>query len=205
MKEKLARDFTHIIPNIKGLSEKQLTQHMTLYQGYVKKLNEIEQKLKEVDRSKANYSFGEYSELMRRRVVPFNGTFLHEVYFDNLEPVGEPEKDITRLLTEEFGSMDKWKEDMKAAAMSTPGWVLLTWDQTEHKLKHWIMYEHHIGYPVFNNLVLALDCWEHAFMIDYGIDKASYLKTFMENINWEVVNARFNDILKHSKEMDISK
>jgi Fe-Mn family superoxide dismutase len=198
MKEHVPLDFSHLVNSVKGLSEKQLTQHFTLYQGYVKKLNEIEQKLTEVDRAKANYSFGEFSELMRRRSVAFNGTFLHEAYFQNLEHVGEPE-DIRHMLTEQFGSLDKWKEDMKAAALSTPGWVLLTWDNTSKTVKHWILFEHNIGLPVHQDIILALDCWEHAFMIDFGIDKATYLKTFFENINWEVVNKRLNHIMKKNK------
>ncbi len=198
MKEHAARDFSHLVDAIKGLSEKQLTQHFTLYQGYVKKLNEIEQKLEKADRATANFSFGDFSELMRRRSVAFNGTFLHEAYFDNLEPVGEA-GEITHLLKEQFGSMDKWKEDMKAAALSTPGWVLLTWDKTSNTIKHWVLYEHNIGLPVHQDIILALDCWEHAFMIDYGIDKSSYVKAFTENINWDVVNKRLRSIMAKNK------
>jgi Fe-Mn family superoxide dismutase len=198
MKEHAARDFSHLVNSIKGLSEKQLTQHFTLYQGYVKKLNEIEQKLEKADRATANFSFGDFSELMRRRSVAFNGTFLHEAYFDNLEPVGEA-GEITHMLKEQFGSIDKWKEDMKAAALTTPGWVLLTWDKTSNTIKHWVMYEHNIGLPIHQDIILALDCWEHAFMIDYGIDKSSYVKTFMENINWDVVNKRLHQIMARAK------
>ncbi len=190
-----AIDFSHLVDSVKGLSEKQLTQHFTLYQGYVKKLNEIEDKLKTEDKAKANFSFGEFSELMRRRSVAFNGTHLHEAYFENLEPVGEPQQ-IKDLLNDAFGSVDKWKEDMKASAVSTPGWVLLTWDKTEEKLKNWILFEHNIGLPVHQNIVLALDCWEHAFMIDYGIDKPTYVKTFLENINWDVVDKRLKEFMK---------
>jgi Fe-Mn family superoxide dismutase len=197
MKEKPARDFSHILNEVKGFSEKQLTSHIKLYEGYVKKMNEIEQKLKNADRSTANFSFaGEYGELMRRRSVPFNGVFLHETYFDNLVPGGEPDHDIKKMLTEEFGSMEKWEEDIKAAATTTTGWVLLTLDKTDHRVKHWILYEHQNFNPVFQDILLALDCWEHAFMIDYGIDKAAYLKAFLQNINWDIVNKRLNEIMK---------
>ena len=199
MQEHKPVDFSRLVEAVKGLSEKQITQHITLYQGYVKKLNEIEQKLLEADRSKANYSFGEYSELMRRRTVPFNGTFLHEAYFENLEPAGEADPDIVRKIKEEFGSLEKWQEDIKAAAISTPGWVLLTLDRTDGRLKHWVLFEHNVNIAVHQDILLALDCWEHAFMIDFGIDKASYLKVFMENINWDAVNKRLNDILKNAK------
>lgn len=195
--EKKTRDFSHILNEVKGLSEKQLSAHIKLYEGYVKKTNEIEQKLKTADRSTANFSFaGEFGELMRRRSVPFNGAVLHEVYFDNLVSAGEPEHDVRKMLTGEFGSMEKWEEDMKAAANTTTGWVLLTLDRTDNRVKHWILYEHQNFNPVAQDILLALDCWEHAFMIDYGIDKASYLKAFMQNINWETVNQRFNDIMK---------
>ena len=70
--------------NAKGLSDLQLKAHFSLYQGYVKKLNEIREKLGSTDKSAPNYSFNEWSELKRREPVAFNGTVLHEMYFDNI-------------------------------------------------------------------------------------------------------------------------
>src|SRR4029079_15712187 len=70
--------------NAKGLSDTQLKALFTLYQGYVKKLNEIREKLGAADRSAPNYSYNEYSELKRREPVAYNGTVLHEMYFENL-------------------------------------------------------------------------------------------------------------------------
>src|SRR5262249_45499942 len=78
------KNYDHLVGKIKGLSEAQLKNHFTLYQGYVKKLNEIEQRLATADKATANYSYGEYSELKRREPVAYNGTYLHEMYFDNL-------------------------------------------------------------------------------------------------------------------------
>jgi Fe-Mn family superoxide dismutase len=190
------KDFSSLLGKIKGISDNQLKQHFTLYEGYVKKLNEIEEKLSKADRSSANYSFGEYSELKRREAVAFNGTFLHELYFENLLAKGTPSDALKKAAEEAFGSWEKLVADVKAAAGSTPGWVLLTFNKKDKKLHTYIMYEHHIGLPSHQEIILALDCWEHAFMVDYGIKKADYLNAFMDNVNWEAVNKRLQSVKK---------
>ena len=63
-------NYDHLISECSAfLSENQLKAHFTLYQGYVKKLNEIEEKLAKADPTTANYSYSEYSELRRREPV----------------------------------------------------------------------------------------------------------------------------------------
>lgn len=188
----IAKDFSGLLGSLQGLSDAQLSAHFKLYEGYVKKINEIEEKLMTVDKSLANYSFGEYSELKRREATAFNGTYLHEMYFENM--IGTPTEGSDGLkaaLEKAFGSMENWEKDMRAAAASTPGWVLLTYNQVDRSLHHYIMFEHHMNYPVHQIPLMALDCWEHAFMIDYGIDKPSYLNAFVKNLNWDVVSERF--------------
>ncbi|MFA6024453.1 MAG: Fe-Mn family superoxide dismutase [Candidatus Gracilibacteria bacterium] len=190
-----AKDFSALLGNLPGLSDAQLAAHFKLYEGYVKKINEIEEKLMTVDKSLANYSFGEYSELKRREAVAFNGTYLHEMYFENMK--GAPTEASAALkvaLEGSFGSLADWEKDMRAAAGSTPGWVLLTFSKVDKKLHHYIMYEHHMNYPVHQVPLMALDCWEHAFMIDYGIDKASYLNSFVKLIDWDKVGERFGEV-----------
>lgn len=186
------KDFSSLIGKLEGISDTQLEAHFALYAGYVKKLNEIEEKLKSADKSASNYSFGEYSELKRREAVAFNGTYLHELYFENLGG-GDSQMsvELNSAIEASFGSLENWESDLKAAATSTPGWVLLTWNLKDSSLHHYIMYEHHIGLPVHQVPILALDCWEHAFMIDYGIKKAEYLSAFLKNVNFNVVNERF--------------
>ena len=191
-----AKDFNHLLGKLKGISDKQLTAHFGLYQGYVKKLNEIEEKLAKQDPAAANYSFGEFSELKRRECVAFNGAYLHEMYFENLGSKEEMGAKLKKAIEAAFGSADKWKSDMKGSALSTPGWVLLTFNKVDKKLHTYILYEHHVGLPVHQEVLLALDCWEHAFMIDYGTDKASYFAAFFENVNWEIVNKRFDAVGK---------
>ncbi len=186
------KDFTHLIGKLQGFSQAQLEAHFTLYGGYVKKLNEIEEKLKGMDRTLANYSFGEYSELRRREAVAFNGTYMHELYFENLNnETGAASADLKAAIEASFGSMEAWEADLKACGASTPGWVILTYNEVDKTVHHYIMYEHHIGLPVHQKVLMAMDCWEHAFMIDYGIKKPDYMAAFVKNLDWNVVNKRF--------------
>lgn len=185
------KDFSYLKGKLHECSDAQLEAHFGLYGGYVKKLNEIEERLKTADRSSANYSYGEFSELKRREAVAFNGAYLHEMYFENLS--GEKStvsQELAALINASFGSMEAWEADLKACGGSTPGWVLLTYSEIDKALHHYIMYEHHIGLPVGQKIILAMDCWEHAFMIDYGTKKADYLNAFISNINWDVLNKR---------------
>lgn len=187
-----AKNFDHLLGAVEGLSDAQLKAHFGLYLGYVNKLNEIEEKLKTADPAASNYSFGDFSELKRREAVAFNGTYLHQMYFENLAPNrGEISSDLKGAIEADFGSYAAFEANMKGAAGSTPGWVLLTLSRVDKKLHSYIMYEHHIGLPAHQEILLALDCWEHAFMIDYGTKKPDYLAAFFRNVNWNVVNERY--------------
>jgi len=186
-----AKNYDHLKGGkLKGFSDSQLEQHFTLYKGYVAKLNEVEEKLAAIDNSKPNYSFNEYSELKRREAVPFNGTFLHELYFENLgaDPAVSPE--LQKALDAQ-GGQAKVLADLKAAALGGPGWALLTRNRRDEKLHTYFVAEHHLGLPIDQDLLLVLDSWEHAFMVDFGIKRPDYINVFLENINWGEVSRRF--------------
>lgn len=186
------KNFSNLLGKLKGISDKQLEAHFGLYNGYVKKLNEIDEKLQTADPTGGNYSFNEFSELARRRVVAFNGTFLHELYFENLSGTKtNPSEELKAQLGKDFGSFERFNALMKGYAVSTPGWVLLVWNCHQQRLSLDLVYEHHIGLSANSKVICALDCWEHAFMIDYGTNKGEYVKAFTDNLNWDAVNKRF--------------
>jgi superoxide dismutase, Fe-Mn family len=175
---------------VQGLSDSQLDQHFTLYKGYVAKLNEIEEKLATADNTKPNYSFNEYCELKRREAVAFNGSFLHELYFENLGADGAVSAELQAAL-DARGGKDAVLADLKATALCGPGWALLTRNRRDGKLHTYFVAEHHLGLPIEQDLLLVLDSWEHAFMVDYGIKRPDYINAFLENINWGEVSRRF--------------
>ncbi len=199
MVEVKSRNFENLIGALEGFSEKQISQHLELYKGYVKKLNEIRSKIEKIPydrrRELTNFSFGEYSELKRREAVPYNGVYLHEMYFENLGRSARESRgsgDLRKAIEEAFGSESNWELDLFACGnTATNGWVLLTYDPKDRMLHHNQVWEHSDKVMIGQLPVLALDTWEHAFMIDYGTDKVSYMETFLKNLDWKTVNERF--------------
>ena len=186
-----AKNFDHLLGSLQGISEAQLKAHFGLYQGYVKKLNEIEEKLTHADPAGGNYSYNEFSELKRREAVAFNGTYLHQLYFENLAaPGGGPDQAVRGAVERAFGSWDRWVSEVRGAAGSTPGWIVTTYSKVDHKLHNYMMFEHHIGLPAHQEIIMALDCWEHAYMVDFGTAKPKYLEAFFQNVCWKTVGER---------------
>lgn len=190
-----AKNFDRLLVDCKKfLSEAQLKAHFTLYQGYVKKLNEIEERLRKADPTTANYSFGEYSELRRREPVAYNGTVLHELYFENL---GEPNQPIPssfkKIVEDTYGSWDHWIADIKGIVSSGHGWCHVVYDWNFGRLRnHLIQSEHHVGLLPNQTTLIAIDAWEHAYFLDYGTKKPDYLGGVLEHLNWKAIVDRLH-------------
>ncbi|MBI2485121.1 superoxide dismutase [Candidatus Uhrbacteria bacterium] len=181
------KNYQHLIGSLPGFNADLIEEHLKLYEGYVKKYNEICATLPNVEK-KGNYSYAPHSELVRRKSVAWNGAKLHELYFDALTPSGSVIPSVLEVaLVKSFGSMDAWKQDLLACASATPGWVLLVNNRGEETLEHYVVFEHANNVPAGVEILLALDCWEHAFAKQYGTNKSAYLEAFLNNIHWEGV------------------
>jgi Fe-Mn family superoxide dismutase len=193
---------TFDLKNINGLSEKQITPHRdVLYVGYVKKLNEIESAQRTADLSKANGTYAEIRELKNEEIFATNGVFLHEDYFANLEhgKGGDATGALFDAITKEWGTYEKWKAEFIACGKSSRGWVVLAFSLNDGRLHNYLADRHDIG-GVWNAIpLLVLDVYEHAYMIDYATDRASYLNAFMANINWDVVQRKYEKAVKFAE------
>ena len=92
----------------------------THHKGYVTFLNNIEKELEGADRSKANGNYSQIGELKRRFTWNHAGALLHDVYWEVLGGDGDVSKapTLSKALAAEFGSVDNWKADFKAAAVA---------------------------------------------------------------------------------------
>lgn len=191
-----AKDFSYLFKSLNGLSEAQLSQHNTLYVRYVNKLNEINQKLKTADNQKANAAHSEFRDLKIDRVFSNNGVVLHELYFENLTSAHtEPSEALKKAIIRDFGSYENYIADLKASMKATRnGWVISAYNCLTRKIENHIFEFHDLYVPVNIKPLLVIDVWEHAYMIDYGIDKDAYIKAFFNNVNWDAASIRFKEL-----------
>jgi Fe-Mn family superoxide dismutase len=181
---------------LKGISEKTTSiHHDKLYEGYVKKWQEIQERLKKVDRSLANATFSELRELKLEETFAANGVLLHEAYFDILGGNGKPEGKIVERIAKDFGSFENWQEEFKALGMAARGWVVLAYDFNDGKLHNYLADWHSQGGIWGTAPILVLDVYEHAYFIDYGSDRKSYIEDFFANLNWQAINKRYLKIV----------
>lgn len=175
-----------------GLSDAQLTAHRdVLYQGYVKRLGEIEAALEGVDRSTANAVVSPYRSLKVEEVFSLNGVVFHELYFGNLAASGQQPGPRTRALIErDFGSWDAWTADLLACGKAARGWVLTAYSLYDGKVHNYLLDAHHLNVPALAIPLLVLDVYEHAYFIDYGTDRAKYLADFVDHVRWDAVEKR---------------
>ncbi len=176
-----------------GISEKTISiHHGKLYQGYVKKWQEIQDRIKMTDKSLANASFSDLRELKIEEGFVANAVLLHEAYFDILGGNGEPEGEIINAIANDFGSFDAWQNEFKALGLCARGWVVLAYDFNDGKLHNYLADVHNQGGIWGTAPILVLDVYEHAYFIDYGSDRKSYIDAFFQNLNWEAINKKFS-------------
>lgn len=162
--------------------------HGKLYTGYVTKRNEIEEKLKNVDLASANQTISDLRTLKVEETFAGNAQVLHEGYFASLG--GQGGKPTGALLTgieKEWGSFEKWEAEFMATGMAVRGWVVLAFDTNDGRLHNYVGDAHNQGGMWGAIPLLVLDVYEHAYFMDYGSDRKTYIADFMKNVNWTTV------------------
>jgi len=187
-----AKNFDHLL-GTQGFSDKLLQNHFKLYQGYVNNTNKLMDTLKTlVDGGKM--AAPEFAELKRRFGWEFNGMRLHELYFGNMGKT--PNKyhassPLAKKLVAQFGSYGRWESVFKAVgAIRGIGWVILAYDKQGDRFFNVWINEHDVGHLAGAIPLLVMDVFEHAFMLDYGLNRAEYIESFFKVIDWKAVEGR---------------
>lgn len=168
------------IPKLIGISEKTIEEHLKLYAGYVKNLNETLEGKQDI----------------RRLGFEYNGMKNHEVYFGSFEDGSKPvssQSPLMKKIAEDFGSFELWITNFKAIAMTRGiGWAILYFDkQNDVLINNWVE-EQHINQLQNCSPILALDMWEHSYVADYEPSgKKNYVEDFFLNLNWEKIEENF--------------
>ncbi|MEI2511527.1 superoxide dismutase [Acinetobacter soli] len=132
------------------------------------------------------------------------GHFNHTFFWESLAPAnktGQPSAALTKQITQDFGSMDAFKQKFNEAATGRFGsgwaWLIVT---PEGKLA--ITSTPNQDNPLMDltetkgQPLLGLDVWEHAYYLKYQNRRADYIKAFWSVVNWNKVNERYMQAMK---------
>ncbi len=198
---------TFNLPALSGISEKQIKVHLALYEGYVKHVNLIRETLKGYAAYGDKATEGDryaITEMRRRFAFEFDGMRMHEYYFEQFEGGSAAMTQNTALASaaaEKYGSYEGLVAHIKEVAGSRGiGWVVVYSDPRASGVLHTVFAnDHELGQLVGLPVILALDLWEHAYMVDYvPAEKKTYVDAFFTNLNWSVVEKRFDDAMNTS-------
>jgi Fe-Mn family superoxide dismutase len=177
----------------KGISEATHKAHLTLWQGYANKTNEIRKALAELDTdpAKGNQIYSQTRALKVNYAFAYGGYKNHNVYFDTIGGPGGPATgDVATLINDAYGSFEKWAADFKITGLSGRGWAFLAYDRDEQRVVNFIG-DSQDTFPAWNtDLILALDVYEHAYYLDFHTARAKYIDAWFSAIDWNAVNAR---------------
>lgn len=131
------------------------------------------------------------------RTLSFQGSgyVLHNVYFANMAPAGQggaPGPATQRLIAQLYPSMTAFQNAFLAAGNATegPGWAILGWLPATSQ-PYILQCEEHNNKTIWGVIpILVLDVWEHAYLLDYGTNRAAYTAAWWQLINWEDVEYR---------------
>jgi Fe-Mn family superoxide dismutase len=164
-----------------GISAVAMRAHHRLYENQIRSRNEL--------LSRLGRSSGDLRALKLGLADAVGEIKSHETYFAHLGGGGgDPSGPIGALIARDFGSADAWRADLRATALAGRGWAWTAYDWDEGRLRTFLG-DGRSASPVWNATPLvALDVFEHAYVLDFQTDRAGYVEAFFANLDWAVVN-----------------
>lgn len=167
------------------------------HQAYVNKLNDALQSYSELRKLSLAELLGRLTNVPEgiRGAVRNNGGghWNHTFFWSILKTGTQPGTETLKRITNDFGSIDAFKEKFEKAATSQfgSGWAWLI----EKNGKLQVIATANQDNPIMNTAeimgkpILAIDVWEHAYYLKYQNKRADYVKAFWNVVNWERVES----------------
>lgn len=178
------------------LSDKNKRAHQELLDGYVEKLNKISAQLDGANKEEANLNSSSWRSLKIDEAYNHNAVFLHGLFFQNISDLrSQISMDSISFmrLERDFGSFDNWQADFIACALSSRnGWVVTCYNTQLKRYVNVMIDLHSQNLMLGCHPVIVLDCWEHSYYRDYLKNRLAYVKGMMKELNWNIIEERFN-------------
>jgi len=173
-------------------SPETLKLHREIEESYKKRLGEIESMLEKNDDEK-NTSF--------ERTFLHNAIYLHNLWFEQVENISEKAneapflEEILKRRESDINTFIKWM-NVFAYEAKPNGWALWGWSHSQQTFVGFPMKGHDQSVPLGVTPLLVIDCWEHSYIGDYGIEFQDYLDILWRDLNWQKIDARHTELAK---------
>jgi len=123
------------------------------------------------------------------------GVYNHNLYWMSMCPGmgGEPVGTVASAISQQFGSMDKFKDQFEKAGLTRfgSGYAWLSKQPGGTLIIHSTANQ---DTPLAEGLtpLLVVDVWEHAYYLKYQNRRAEYLASWWSIVNWQEVERRFH-------------
>ena len=180
-----------------GMSKETLEFHHDLHhKAYVDNGNKLIESTEWANKSLEEIIVGTYQAGSVAQNGIFNNAsqhWNHVQFWEMMGPGGSNmPSELSSALNENFGSVDKFKEDFCAAGAGQfgAGWCWLVKDK-DGSLKV-TKTENGVNPLCFGQTaLLGCDVWEHSYYIDFRNKRPAYLTNFLDKlVNWENVSSR---------------
>lgn len=180
-----------------GMSKETLEYHHDLHhKAYVDNGNKLIEGTEWANKSLEEIIVGTYQAGSVAQNGIFNNAsqhWNHVQFWEMMGPGGNNmPSELSSALNENFGSVDKFKEDFCAAGAGQfgAGWCWLVKDK-DGSLKV-TKTENGVNPLCFGQTaLLGCDVWEHSYYIDFRNKRPAYLTNFLDKlVNWENVLSR---------------
>ena len=95
-------------------------------------------------------------------------------------------------LARDFGTFDDWQKDFIACCMASRcGWAMTVYNTYLQRYVNCVVDLHSSSVPVGSVPIIVMDVWQHAYYRDYVKDVKTYVFAMMKELNWEVIESRF--------------
>uniref|UniRef100_A0A8C4QID0 Superoxide dismutase n=1 Tax=Eptatretus burgeri TaxID=7764 RepID=A0A8C4QID0_EPTBU len=186
----LPYDYGALEPHISA--EIMQLHHSKHHAAYVNNVNVVEEKLAEaLGKGDVN------TQVSLQPAFRFNGGghINHSIFWRNLSPSGggQPCGDLLKAIENDFGSVDKLREKLSAAAVGVQGsgWAWLGFNKESKRLQIATCANQD---PLQGTTglfpLLGIDVWEHAYYLQYKNVRPDYVKAIWNVVNWDNVGER---------------
>jgi len=195
---KLPYEYAALAPYI---SEEQLKlHHLKHHQAYVNGANAIFEKM---DKARKDDADLDLKATLKELSFHIGGFRLHNRFWENLAPAGKggggvPKGDLAIAIEGEFGKFERFKKEFTQAATSAEGsgWAVMTFCNFTKRPVIMQAEKHNVNIMPGFDILMVLDVWEHAYYLDYKNDRAKFVESFWNIVNWDMVSKRFEMMKK---------